>query len=909
MKRLISLTLAFVLFCLCVPEMDAMPDNLASIGRGILKHPVGIALFDGIIYVTDDQLNTCFMFSSSDGRLIKSKGTFNLRLSSPADIEISDYGELFIADANNSRIVVSSSSLDYIREIGGLKDKLFEKPVDVCFKNNILWVVDQKKRQVIKCDRFGNVFGTIGKPGVGKGEFSLPSAISVTHDKVYVADAGQNQIKVLNYNGTELASFGTAGTQPGSLSLPTDIKCDNLGNIYIIDKNNHDLAIYPSMNQPPIYFGRFGIYERPIDWFHSDSVVTDFDKEMPGILNNPTCVEIDRNCVYITDTENARVLVESLKTVWQSPRVHNLPFQPQAQDTPAHLISPLILDFGSSSNTDYKEVSIKTTNYRDDLGFAYFENLAGFTVIPSVFRGNDITLKVIPKKGSGPFSGKLVIKLENDIYRIPIRGTFDKVPTFTFANDVPCYLSLNGNPIQSSFTIDPQNGFAGEVMLEISQPKYKTGWVKPAKGVEEIALTTVQGEVSPSKITLPQEKSFKVTFNPIGRLRPGFYTFQIDAVSAKSKEIYASSTCTLKVENLTIPQKLGTVLFETFTAHWCNNCGFHREAQYRLAHEYAQRRILPIAMNTLDENDLETTGMTQPENYDRFKYYGGTGVPLSILNGEVVTVSSTTDSPFAADRIKGRKYSGSSFEYWKLRAAFDAVQKSYTVPICVSGDYNGVDGNATLWYELPEDMDESQIVAFFALAQDNIYYYSENGEKEHHFVVRQFIKEENSPTYTHHLQKSSNFFSFSFKTRKMPENFEIIPDDSMIVCFLQNKETKQILSVTKYNLGNKTKPRAEFFAEKDTVFMFPGERVSSKFFITNFGSKMLIADYAIEGDSGITVFPSATHTRILPGSTNDCFFSILAPSTFVSGSTGKLTITIRTLEGEILTKEILINSK
>lgn len=909
MKRLTSLTLALVLLCLCVPTMIAMPDSLASIGRGILKHPVGIALFDGIIYVSDDQLNTCFMFSSSDGRLIKSKGTFNLRLSSPADIEISQYGELFIADSNNSRIVVCSSTLDYIREIGGIKDKLFEKPVDVCFKNNILWVVDQKKRQVIKCDRFGNVLGSIGKPGVGKGEFSLPSAIAVTYDKVYVADAGQNLIKVLNYNGTELASFGAVGTQPGSLSLPTDIKHDDFGNIYIIDKNNHDLAIYPSMNQPPIYFGRFGIYERPIDWFHSDSVDTDFDKEMPGILNNPTCVEIDRNCVYITDTENARVLVESLKTVWQSPRVHNLPFQPQTQDTPTHLISPLMLDFGSVSSTDYKEVSIKTTNYREDLGFAFFENISTFTVTPSVFRGSDITLKIAPKRGSGPFSGRLVIKLGNDIYRIPMRGTFDKLPSFTFANDVPCLVTLTEGPIQSSFTLDPQNRFEGDVMLEVSQPKYKTGWVKPAKGVEEIALTTVQAELSPNKISLPQEKAFRVTFHPIGRLRPGFYSFQIDAVSAKSKEIYASTTCILKVESMAIPQKQGTVLFETFTAHWCNNCGFHREAQYRLAHEYSQRRILPISMNTLDENDLETTGMTQPENYDRFKYYGGTGVPLSILNGEVVTVSSTTDSPFAADRIKGRKYSGSSFEYWKLRAAFDAVQKSYTVPICVSGDYDGESGNATLWHQLPEDVDESQIVALFAIMQDNIFYYSENGEKEHHFVVRQFIKEENSPTYTHQLQKSSNFYSFNFRTKKMPENFEIIPNDSMLVCFLQNKETKQILSVTKYNLGSKVKPRAEVFAEKDTVFMLPGERVSSKFFISNFGSRILTADYTIEGDSGITVFPATTQTIILPGATNDCFFSIQAPSTFVSGSSGKLTITLKTSEGESLTKEILINSK
>jgi hypothetical protein len=363
------------------------------------------------------------------------------------------------------------------------------------------------------------------------------------------------------------------------------------------------------------------------------------------------------------------------------------------------------------------------------------------------------------------------------------------------------------------------------------------------------------------------------------------------------------------VESKEIQPKIGTVLFETFTAHWCNNCGFHREAQYRHAHEYSQRRILPISMNTLDENDLETTGMSQPENYDRFKYYGGTGVPLSLFNGEVVSVSSTTDSPFAPDRIKGRKYSGSSSEYWKLRAVFDTVQKSYAVPICVSGELNGVDGKATLWYQLPEDAEESKIVALFAIVQDNIYYYSDNGEKEHHFVVRQFIKEENSQTYTHQLPKSSNFYSFIFKTKKMPENFEIIPDDSILVCFLQNKETKQILSVTKYNLGNKAKSNAEVFTEKDVVFITPGEKILSKFYITNFGPQILTAECKIIGDSDITANPELIQTTILPGATNEISFAIQTPSTLLPGSSYKLTIAIKTSEGESLAKEILIKTK
>lgn len=908
MKRFLPVLLVFVLLSSNAYFVKAKQERRLSIGQNILSHPVGIAIFDGLVYVTDDVLNTCFVFSMSDGRLIKSKGTFNLRLSSPKDIEVSDLGEVFIADSENSRIVVSNTSLDFLREVGGLDKKYLEKPVDVCFRNGILWVLDQQKRQVLKFDRFGNPLGSFGKPGTGKGELAYPSAIWATSDKVYVADAGQNIVKVFNYNGSELSFFGSAGTQPGSLACPTDIKIDEFDNIYIIDKNNHDLVMYPATNLPTTFFGRFGKITRPINWFHSDSVETDFEIESPGILNNPTCLDFDNNCVYITDTENARILIESRKIIWQTPRLADLPFQTQIPDTPSYIIVPQILDMGSVDVLDYREILIKSTANQDNTGFAYFENTSAFTALPSVFRGSEVTVRIIPKKSSGPFSGRLVIKIGNELFRIPIRGTFDKVPSFAFANESPKMITLSENQNKHTFKLYPQNGFIDTIDLKVTQPKFKAGWVKPAKGVDDVTLTTLQVELDSNSITLSQDFSFDIHLNTIGRLRPGFYTFQIDAFSQKSKELYASTTCSLKIENQAEYQRLGTVLFETFTAHWCNNCGFHREAQYRLAHEYSLRRIQPIAMNTLDENDLEVTGMTQPENYDRFKMYDGTGVPLSILNGEIVTASSTTDSPFAADRIKGRKYSGSSFEYWKLRSSFDSVQKAHPMQMNVSGEFDGESGSAMLWYELPDEIDASGLNAYFAIVQDNIFYYSDNGEKEHHFVVRQFIKDDTSQTYTHQLQKSSNHYNFNFKTRKMPTNFEIIPDDCILVCFVQSRNTKQILGVARCFLGSPILSKIELFAEKSTIHSLPGGTQSIKLYIANVGTQNELIDISAVAQEQIT--PSLSEQKIIVpvGSTKTVALTIQVPTNFPVGSKAKLTITVRNSKNQTTTKELFISS-
>lgn len=908
MKRFLPVLLALVLLSSNVYSVEAKQERKFSIGQNILSHPVGIAIFDGLVYVTDDVLNTCFVFSLSDGRLIKSKGTFNLRLSSPKDIEVSDLGEVFIADADNSRIVVSNTSLDFIREIGGLDKKYLEKPVDVCFRNGILWVLDQQKRQVLKFDRFGNPLGSFGKPGIGKGELAYPSAIWATSDKVYVADAGQNIVKVFNYNGSELSFFGGVGTQPGSLACPTDIKIDEFDNIYIIDKSNHDLVMCPATYLPTTFFGRFGKIKRPIDWFHSDSVETDFETELPGILNNPTCLDFDKDCVYITDTENARVLIESRKIVWQNPRVGDLPFQTQIPDTPPYIVTPQILDMGSVDALDYREILVKSTSNQDNTGFAFFENTNAFTAMPSVFRGSEVTVRIIPKKSSGPFSGRLVIKIGNELFRIPLRGTFDKVPSFAFANESPKMITLSENQNKYSFRLSPQNGFNDDVDLKVTQPKFKAGWIKPAKGVDEATLTTLQVELASNSLILSQGTSFEVEFNTIGRLRPGIYTFQIDAFSQKSKELYSSTTCSLKIETQMGNQTQGTVLFETFTAHWCNNCGFHREAQYRLAHEYSLRRIQPIAMNTLDENDLEVTGMTQPENYDRFKMYDGTGVPLSILNGEIVTASSTTDSPFAADRIKGRKYSGSSFEYWKLRSSFDSVQKTHPMQMNVSGKFDGEAGSAMFWYELPDEIDTSGLNAYFAIVQDNIFYYSDNGEKEHHFVVRQFIKEENSPTYTHQLQKSSNHYSFDFRTRKMPANFEIVPDDCILICFVQSKNTKQILGVARCFLGSQNLSKVEVFVEKSMIHALPGSTQSVKLYIANVGTQNELID--ISATAQEQIIPSLSEQKVIVpvGSTKAVALTIQVPSTFPVGSNTKLIISVRNVENKMTTKELFISS-
>lgn len=76
----------------------------------------------------------------------------------------------------------------------------------------------------------------VGHLGAGAGEFLQPNAIAVTSDGiVYVADSKARAVKVYDYQGESLGSFGTMG-DGGQLGFPTDLVLnEQAGELYVSD--------------------------------------------------------------------------------------------------------------------------------------------------------------------------------------------------------------------------------------------------------------------------------------------------------------------------------------------------------------------------------------------------------------------------------------------------------------------------------------------------------------------------------------------------------------------------------------------------------------------------------------------------------------------------------------------------
>ncbi len=81
--------------------------------------------------------------------------------------------------------------------------------------------------------------GKWGSSGSGPGEVSLPSGIDADSlDNVFVADFSNDRIQKFSPDGEFLAQWGSTGSANGQFNQPVDVAVDTSGNFYVADRAN-----------------------------------------------------------------------------------------------------------------------------------------------------------------------------------------------------------------------------------------------------------------------------------------------------------------------------------------------------------------------------------------------------------------------------------------------------------------------------------------------------------------------------------------------------------------------------------------------------------------------------------------------------------------------------------------------
>lgn len=80
---------------------------------------------------------------------------------------------------------------------------------------------------------------TIGRAGQGAGEFLMPMGLIIdAYGQLYVADAGNNRVQVIDSNGHFVAEFGSYGWRDGEFDFPNDVAL-SLDTLYVADTGNN----------------------------------------------------------------------------------------------------------------------------------------------------------------------------------------------------------------------------------------------------------------------------------------------------------------------------------------------------------------------------------------------------------------------------------------------------------------------------------------------------------------------------------------------------------------------------------------------------------------------------------------------------------------------------------------------
>jgi DNA-binding beta-propeller fold protein YncE len=203
-----------------------------------ISRPQGVAADNyGGFYLIDGGNNRVIRFDS-DFKPISELGGFGSSagsFSSPGYCALNNSLNIYISDPGNRRIVIANASLNYVDAIDLYDEEdllKYGRPSGLTINDyGELWVGDADHSRVA-------IFNTAGKFDrfIGGAESSFENILNpkgLRRDKegnIYICDAGNGVVKIFNRSGIIKSTVGDE-----ILKKPSGIDCDKAGNIWIAD--------------------------------------------------------------------------------------------------------------------------------------------------------------------------------------------------------------------------------------------------------------------------------------------------------------------------------------------------------------------------------------------------------------------------------------------------------------------------------------------------------------------------------------------------------------------------------------------------------------------------------------------------------------------------------------------------
>jgi len=187
------------------------------------KDRVIVAADHGGIHIFDFPRRTHSLIAGGPGE----------RLQSPAGLAVDGHDQLYVTDAQLGAILVYRPNGQFRRYIGNRKgERLFERPAGIAVDraSGHIYVADPPRNVVVMLDADGNILAKIGTgaSGSGSGEFAAPTDVVVRNQELFVLDAQNSRIQVL-----DLAGHFRASIHPAIKGSSGAFSVDSRGRIYL----------------------------------------------------------------------------------------------------------------------------------------------------------------------------------------------------------------------------------------------------------------------------------------------------------------------------------------------------------------------------------------------------------------------------------------------------------------------------------------------------------------------------------------------------------------------------------------------------------------------------------------------------------------------------------------------------
>ncbi|MCB2154826.1 hypothetical protein KQI84_08050 [bacterium] len=233
---------------------DAPADGARIVGDfgrqpGQFSNPRAVAITPDQELIVIDRTGRIQVFDATSGKFLRKWWLPAWENGTPTGMTLDlDNKSVWIADTHYQRILHYDLEGNLLSSWGeeGIEPGQMIFPTDVCPDpdGKTVWITEYGQRsRVMQYTREGEFIKEWGSKETEFSDLQRPMAVAIDKDgRLFVADAGNNCVRIFDRDGNRLDVWGEAGEEPGQLKYPYDLTIADDGTVYLCEYGNSRIS-------------------------------------------------------------------------------------------------------------------------------------------------------------------------------------------------------------------------------------------------------------------------------------------------------------------------------------------------------------------------------------------------------------------------------------------------------------------------------------------------------------------------------------------------------------------------------------------------------------------------------------------------------------------------------------------